>query len=135
MDMAPASNETTLLRAMYDAIKQLLRSLHSLGEDVNQRQIMSLIGSKLPKVVIVRLEQQTGTENVEMLRNSLNGYITAQEIGENQFLTNSEGDENPKAREHKVREFKKTFGMISSLMSTVRYKNPTPNCFYCEQPH
>ena len=135
MDMAPASNETTSLRAMYDAIKQLLRSLHSLGEDVNQRQIMSLIGSKLPKVVIVRLEQQTGTENVEMLRNSLNGYITAQEIGENQFLTNSEGDENPKAREHKVREFKKTFGMISSLMSTVRYKNPTPNCFYCEQPH
>ena len=85
-------------------------------------------------MLIVRLEQQKGTENVEMLRNSLKGYITAQEIGENQFLTNSEGDENPKVHEHKVREFKKTFGMMSSLMLTVRYKNPTPNCFYCEQP-
>ena len=58
-------------------------------------------------MLIVRLEQQKGTENVEMLRNSLKGYITAQEIGENQFLTNSEGDENPKTHEHKVREFKK----------------------------
>ena len=133
--MAPASNETTSLRAMYDAIKQLLRSLHSLGEDVNQRQIMSLIRSKLPKVVIVRLEQQKGTENVEMLRNSLNGYITAQEIGENQFLTNSEGDENPKAHKHKMRQFKKPFGTMSSLMSTERYKILTPNCFYCEQPY
>ena len=70
-----------------------------------------------------------------MLRKSLKGYITAQEIGENQFLTNSEDDENPKAHEHKVRQFKKPFGTMSSLMSTERYKNTTPNCFYCEQPH
>ena len=60
--------------------------------------------------------------------------ITAQEIRENQFLTNSEGDKNPKAHEHKVRQFIKPFGTMSSLMSTERYKKPTPNCFYCEQP-
>ena len=47
---------------MYDAIEQHLRLLHSLGEDVSQRQIISLILSKLPKVVTVRLEQQKGTE-------------------------------------------------------------------------
>ena len=138
MEMPPASNKTTSLRAIYDAIEQHLRSLQSLGEDINQRQIVSLIRSKLPKVVTVRLEQQKGTENewtVEMLRKSLKGYITAQEIGENQFLTNSEDDENPKAHEHKVRQFKKPFGTMSSLMSTERYKNTTPNCFYCEQPH
>ena len=138
MEMPPASNKTTSLRAIYDAIEQHLRSLQSLGEDINQRQIVSLIRSKLPKVVTVRLEQQKGTENewtVEMLRKSLKGYITAQEIGENQFLTNSEDDENPKAHEHKVRQFKKPFGTMSSLMSTERYKNTTPNYFYCEQPH
>ena len=123
---------------MYDAIEQHLRLLHSLGENVSQRQIISLILSKLPKVVTVRLEQQKGTERdwtVDMLRNSLKGYITAQEIGENQFLTNSEGDENPKAHGHKVRQFKKPFGTTSSLMSTERYQKPTPNCFYCEKPH
>ena len=104
--MSPASNKTTSLCAMYDAIKQYLRSLHSLGEDINQRQIVSLIRSKLPKTVTVRLEQQKETENeqtVEMLRNSLKGYIAAQEIGENQFITNSEGNENSKSHEHKVR--------------------------------
>ena len=63
-----------------------------------------------------------------MLRNSLKGYITAQEIGEKQFLANSEGDENPKAHEHKVSQLKKPFGTMSSLMTTKRYKNPTPNC-------
>ena len=125
MEMPPASNKTTSLRAMYDAIEQHLRSLHLLGEDFNQRQIVSLIRSKLPKVVTVCLEQQKGTERdrtVEMLRNSLKGYITAREIRENQFLTNSDGDENLKAHEHKVRQFKKPFGTMSSLMSTERYQ-------------
>ena len=61
--MPPSSNKTTSLRAMYDAIEKHLRSLHSLGEDINQRQIVSLIRIKLPKVVTVRLEQQKGTEN------------------------------------------------------------------------
>ena len=106
MEMPPASNKTTSLHAMYDAIKQHLRSLHSLGEDISQRQIVSLIRSKLPRVVTVRLEQQKGTERawtVEMLRTNLKGCITALEIGENQFLTNSEGEENLKAHEHKVR--------------------------------
>ena len=40
-----------------------------------------------------------------MLRNSLKGYITAQEIGENQFSTNSKVDDH----EHKMRQFKKPF--------------------------
>ena len=109
--MLPASNKTTSLCAMYHVVEHHLRSLHSLGEDINQRQIRS----KLPKVVTVRLEQQEGTERrwtVEMLQNSLKGYITAQEIGENQFLTNSEGDENPKAHKHKMKQFKQPFGTM-----------------------
>ena len=132
MEMSPASNKTTSLRAMYDAIEQHLKSLHSLREDISQRKIVSLIGSKLPKIVIVRLEQQKGTENewtVEMLRNSLKGYITVQDIGGNQFLTNSESDENPKVFKHKVRQFKKPYGTMRTLMSTERYKNLTPSCF------
>ena len=76
-----------------------------------------------------------GTERrwtVEMLQNSLKGSITVQEIGENQFLTNSEGDENPKAHKHKMKQFKQRFGTMCSLMLTKRYQKPTPNCFYCE---
>ena len=112
MEMPPAANKTTSLRAMYDAIEQRLRSLHSLEEEISQRKIVSFIRSKLPKVVTVRLEQQKATEKewtIEMLRNSLKGYITAQEIGENQFLTNSKVNENPNDHEHKMRQFKKPF--------------------------
>ena len=87
--------------------------------------------------VTIRLEQQKGTERgwVEMMQNSLKGYISAQEIGEKQFLTNSEGNENPKVHEHKIRQTKKPFGTTSSLMTTDRYQKPTPNCFYCKKPH
>ena len=88
IEMPPASYKTISLREMYDAIEQHLRSLHSLGEDTSQRQIISLMRSKLPKVVTVCLEQQKETENkwtVKMLRNSLKGYITAQEIGKTNF--------------------------------------------------
>ena len=135
MEMLPASNKTTSLCAMYHVVEHHLRSLHSLGEDINQRYILSLIRSKLPKVVTVRLEQQEGTERrwtVEMLQNNLKGSISVQEIGENQFLTNSEGDENPKAHKHKMKQFKQPFGTMCSLMSTKRYQKPTPKCFYCE---
>ena len=68
MEMPPASNKTTSLRAMYDAIEQHLRSLHSLGEDINQRQIVSLIRSKLPKVVTVYLEQRKGQKGIGLPR-------------------------------------------------------------------
>ena len=123
---------------MYEVIEQHLRLLHSLGEDTSQRQIVLLILSKLPKVVAVCLEQQKWTQNewtVEVLRKSLKGYITAQEIGENQFWTNSRGDENLKTHGHKVRYCKKPFRTIRYLMSSERCKKPKPNCFYCKQLH
>ena len=68
MEMPPASNKTTSLRAMYDALEQHLRSLHSLGEDISQRRIVSLIQSKLPKVVKVHLELQKGQKMNGLLR-------------------------------------------------------------------
>ena len=40
MGMLPAPNKTISLRAIYDVIEQHLRLLHSLGEDINQKQIL-----------------------------------------------------------------------------------------------
>ena len=45
-----------------DVIEQHLRSLQSMREDVNQRQIISIIRTKLPQVVIARLEQQKDSD-------------------------------------------------------------------------
>ena len=123
---------------MYEAIEQHLRLLHSLDEDTSRRQIVLLILSKLPKVFAVCLEQQKWTQNewtVEILRKILKRYITAQEIGENQFRTNSRDDENLKTHGHKVRYCEIPFRTISYLMSSDRCRKPKPNCFYCRQLH
>lgn len=45
--------------------------------------------------------------------NKTNRRDISLEIGEKHFLTNSEGDENPKAHEQKVRHFKKPFRTMS----------------------
>ena len=64
MDMPAAVNKVLSLRATYDNIEKHLRSLNALGEDTNQRQIISMIRSKLPKVVLARLEERKdGGEN------------------------------------------------------------------------
>lgn len=73
---------------MFDTIEQHLRSLDALGQDMNQRKTISLIRNKLPNVSTIRSEQQKGTEkqgSAEMLLLSLKGYITTQEIAENQY--------------------------------------------------
>ena len=62
-------------------------SLQSLGEDIHHRQIFAIIRAKLPKVVIVRLEQQKDPDEevtVETLRKALKNYISAQEVAESQ---------------------------------------------------
>ena len=55
---------------------------------MNQRKTISLITNNLPNFSTIRSEQQKGTEkqgSAEMLPLSLKGYITTQEIAENQY--------------------------------------------------
>lgn len=88
MGMPEGANKTASLRTMFDTIEQYLRSLDALGQDINQRKIISLIRNKLPNVVTIYSEQQKGTEkegSAEMLPLSLKGYITTQENTENQY--------------------------------------------------
>ena len=88
MGMPEGANKTASLHTMFDTIEQYLRSLDALGQDINQRKIISLIRNKLPNVVTICSEQQKGTEkegSAEMLPLSLKGYITTQENTENQY--------------------------------------------------
>ena len=87
MDLAQASNNTSSLRATYDAVVKHLRSLQSLGEDIHYRQIILIIRTKLSKVIIAQLEQQKDPDeewSVETLRKALKNYISAQEVAESQ---------------------------------------------------
>ena len=48
----------TSLRTFYDTTEKHLRCLRTLGENDNQMQVLSLIKSKLPRSLIVKLEDQ-----------------------------------------------------------------------------
>ena len=81
MDLATASDSTSSLRATYDAVETHLRSLQSL------RQIILIIRTKSPKVVIARLEQQKDPDQewtVETFTKALKNYISAQKVAESQ---------------------------------------------------
>ena len=87
MDIAQASNNTSSLRVTYDAAEKHPRSLQSLGKDIHHRQIISIIRTKLPKVLIAQLEQQKDLDEewmVETLRKALKNYISAQKVAESQ---------------------------------------------------
>ena len=140
MEMSPAVNRTTSLRDTLDVIEQHLRSLQSLGEDVNQRQIISVIRTKLPKVVIARLEQQKDPDTqwtVESLRKSLKAYISAQEVAENQFLLSQQEQVTSKGHDYKGKQpiFKKPFGTTDALLMNEKFRSSKPRCIYCEKPH
>ena len=78
-----------------------LRSLESLGEDVNNNMIVSLAKSKLPRFVIARLEKYKDDDSkpwdLNTLRKGLNKFVSAQEAGERQMnlhTTQYSGEDN-----------------------------------------
>ena len=88
MDLPVPLNVTAKLRAMYDMIEKHLRSLKALGENVDQPHFVFLIKSKLPNMVISRMEEYKDMEEkwtVESIRKALKRYICAKEVGERQI--------------------------------------------------
>ena len=80
-----ATFKSTSLRSFYDTTEKHLRCLHSLGQDDNQMQVLSMMQSKLPRSVLVKLEEmKPGGEEwtVEKFRRLLKRHISAQEAGD-----------------------------------------------------
>ena len=62
MDLPVSLNITAKLRTTYDMIEKHLRSLKALDENVDQPHFVFLIKSKLPKMVISRMEEYKDME-------------------------------------------------------------------------
>ena len=62
MDLPVSLNVTAKLRATYDMIEKHLRSLKALGENADQPHFVFLIKSKLPNMVISRMEEYKDME-------------------------------------------------------------------------
>ena len=147
MDLAQvSSNSTSSLRATYDAVEKHLRSLQSLGEDIHHRQIISIIRTNLPKMVITQLEQQKDPDEewtVETLRKTLKNYISVQEVAESQVhqqqqskLNKTKGSKVYNNRNSQIKErpmFRHTADTLLSGEMKPGYKTQT--CAFCEKGH
>ena len=83
-----AMNKTLSLRTYFDVTEKHLRALQSLGEKIEQKQLLSMIKSKLPRNIISKLEEQKDENDewtVETLRKRLKRYIIEQEAGDQQL--------------------------------------------------
>ena len=60
MDLPSSTNLTPALRSTFDELEKHLRCLSALGEDADHRHFVLLIMSKLPKEVVIKLEEMKG---------------------------------------------------------------------------
>ena len=80
-----AKFKSASLRSFYDKNEKHLRCVRSLGQDDNQMQVLSMMQSKLPRSVLVKLEEMKpeGEEwAVENFRRLLKRDINAQKAAD-----------------------------------------------------
>ena len=90
MDLPSSINQTTALRSTFDELEKHLMFLTALGEDTNHRHFVSLIMSKLPREVIIKLEEMKKLAelwSVQLLSKNLQAHLTARENSERQRWT------------------------------------------------
>ena len=84
MNLPIAINKTLSLRTYFDETKKHFHASQSLGENVEQQKLLSMMKSKLPQNIKSKLEEQkdqTDEWTVETFRKKLKRYITTQEAG------------------------------------------------------
>lgn len=83
MNLPSASDDTSSLRDIVNKIEKHFRSLEVLGETIENSQNVTLIQSKLPRGVLLKLHDDKlpeSTWSVEQLRNQLNHLVSNREI-------------------------------------------------------
>ena len=100
-----------------------------MGGDIHHRQIISIIRTKLSKVVTARLEQQKDPDeewSVETLRKALKNYSSAQEVAKSQVhqkkqskFNNTKGSKFFNNRNFQIKE-RPTFGHKQRLRYQVK---------------
>ena len=82
-NLAKSSNMTTELRKTFNLLETQLRSLESMGENIENNYIISMIKSKLPSTLNLKLEEiKNGDWTVCELRKAVNKLIVAKERAE-----------------------------------------------------
>ena len=143
MDLPVSLNVAAKLRATYDMIEKHLRSLNTLGENVDLPHFVFLIKSNLPKMVISRMEEYKDMEEkgtVQSIQKALKWYICAQEVGERQtqVIPSPEGQDTA-VKSQKQNSFSSkwsgttTTGALLSGGEKSAIDGQTRGYFYCQR--
>ena len=113
--MTKSTNATSDLRKKINLIETQLRSLESMGEQIENNYIVSLIKSKLPANFNLKLEEsKSGDWTVKNLRESINKLIAAKERSE---------------------EYPDNFGNYEYSSEGMFNRDIKVKCLYCEKSH
>lgn len=145
MNLPQASIKTTSLRGIYDKLEKNLRSLHALGQDVDQAIFISIMTSKLPKKVITQREIQKGSKAKWSVK-KLGDYTVAKEKAE-QHTKSEDKLEYPKETRPKwhtgndskpeFRQYKSSTEALLTSQTVNKYTTKTYGnlCPFCEEKH
>ena len=143
IDLPVSLNITVKLPATYDMTEKHLHSLKALGENVDEPHFVFLIKSKLPKMVISRMEEYKDMEEkwtVESIRKALKRYICAQEVGERQtqVIQSPEGQDTA-VKPQKQKLFSSQWSGVTITGALLSGNEESTNdtqsrgCFYCQR--
>ena len=146
MDLPVSSSTTAKLRETYDTIEKHLRSLKALNENVNQPHFGFVIKSKLPKIVMARMEEFKDMEEkwtVESIRKAFKRYICAQEAGGRQAELNRSAEAQETTKRFPQQKLfspkwsgvTTTGALLSEMMDFSVTGGKRLVCFYCQQDH
>ena len=139
INLPVATFKSASLRSFYNTTEKHLGYLRSLGQDDNQMQILSMMQSKLPQSVLVKLKEMKpeGEEwTVENFRRLLKRHINAQEAADLQVKLFQKPDESlrpPILSKLYPYDTNKKHSTGESLLSNKRQKPRfARNCIFCD---
>ena len=119
-NLTKCPNTTVELRKQFNFIEAQLRSLQSLGENIENYYLISLIKSKLPEEINLKLEEGKGESRwkVADLRKSVNKLIYARERSAEENLESPSVDS--------------TYSYSTEVLLSKEIK---AKCFFCNNSH
>ena len=142
MDLPSSTNQTPALRPTFNELEKHLRCLSALGEDTNHRHFVLLIMSKLPKEVVIKLEEMKGpieVWSVQLLWKNLQVPLTVRENAERQrrtYLLQNVASTNKFTTSPKRSSAEALIAGASSNASYLQNQQSSrKKCAYCQGNH
>ena len=132
-NLPAANSQTSKIRIIFDKLEMHLRSLEALGEDTNHQYFISMMKTKLPKPLIVKLEEQKDEEvwTVKAFSEKLRNILKARENAERTYTNDEFGHKYPQIPQQKL-VTKETERILLTSDWDRKYKK---QCIFCENNH